>query len=137
MASNRSMDELSGGVVFAGVMILLSGLMNVVHGLIALSKGTFFVAGAYFVFGNLKTWGWILLILGVLKFVTGFAIFDGRDWARWFGIFFVAVNIVLQMIFMPTYPFWSLVMIFIDVVIIYALAVHVPSETAGMGETRT
>jgi hypothetical protein len=113
-----------GWVLFAGIMLGLAGTFNVIDGIVAVSRSTFFVAGASYVFSDLHTWGWIIMIIGALQVVASFAIFTGSEVARWFGIVIAAVNALAQLGFTHAYPFWSISMFTIDLIVIYALAAY-------------
>src|SRR3954463_7454291 len=80
-------DETGYGLVtFAGVMLMIVGVLNTLYGIAAIDTANFFVKDARFVFGDLNTWGWFLLGLGLLQFFAAFAIWRGTSWARWFGV---------------------------------------------------
>src|SRR3954447_11328389 len=109
---------------FAGIMLGLAGIWNLIDGILAISTSKVYVAGAKFVFSDLRTWGWIILVLGILEISAAFAIFTGSEIARWFGIVAAGLNSIGQLMFVPAYPFWSLAMFTLDILIIYALAVY-------------
>lgn len=114
----------SGWLIFAGVMLFLGGTLNVIDGVGAISDSKFYTPHADYIFGSLHTWGWVHLILGALLIVTTFGIWAGSDWARWVGILLAALNAVSRLLFIPAYPFWSLALFGIDLLIIYGLAVY-------------
>ena len=77
-------------------------------------------------FTDLRTWGWITLIIGVLLIVAAMGVFSGSGFARWFGIFAAGLN-AIALFGSPTaqaYPFWSLIIFALDILVIYALAVY-------------
>jgi hypothetical protein len=113
-----------GWVTFAVVLLGLAGIWNVVDGILAISKSHVYTANASYVFSDLKTWGWIVLILGILEGLAALAILSGSEWARWFGIGVAGINAIGQLSFVPVYPFWGLMMFAVDILIIYALAVY-------------
>jgi hypothetical protein len=113
-----------GWMTFAGVMLGFAGTFNVIDGIVAVSKSKFYVAGAVFVFSDLNTWGWIVLVLGIFQVAAAFAIFAGSEWARWFGIVVASVNALAQLMFIQAYPLWALSVFTLDVLVIYALAVY-------------
>jgi hypothetical protein len=117
-------DSGSGWMTFAGVMIIIVAILNIIDGIAAISKSNFFVADARYVFSDLNTWGWIVLGLGVLQMVVGFGIWAGNQLARWTGIVIVSLNAVAQLLFIPAYPFWSLSIFALDVMVLYGLAAH-------------
>ena len=118
-------DVAGGGwITFAALMLGLAGTFNVIDGIVALSKSSFFTTNATYVFSNLHTWGWIVLILGILQLVAAFTLWGGSELARWFGIIVAGLNAIGQLLFIPAVPFWSLAMFSIDVLIIYGLATY-------------
>ena len=75
-------DVAGGGwITFAALMLGLAGTFNVIDGIVALSKSSFFTTNATYVFSDLRTWGWIVLILGVLQLVAAFT-FGGAASSR-------------------------------------------------------
>src|SRR3954447_2942331 len=114
----------AGWLSFAAIMLGLAGIFNLIDGILAISTSKVYVAGAKFVFSDLRTWGWIILVLGVLQLTAAFAIFAGSELARWFGIVAAGLNAIGQLMFVPAYPFWSIAMFAVDLLIIYGLAVY-------------
>src|SRR3954469_2957278 len=94
-----------GWLSFAAIMLGLAGIFNLIDGILAISTSKVYVAGAKFVFSDLRTWGWIILVLGVLQLTAAFAIFTGSEIARWFGIVAAGLNSIGQLMFVPAYPF--------------------------------
>jgi hypothetical protein len=113
-----------GWVVFAAVMLGLAGIWNFIDGILAISSSHVYIANAHYVFSDLNTWGWIVLILGCLEGFAAFTLLTGSEFARWFGIAVAGVNAIAQLGFVPAYPWWSLAMFAVDVLIIYGLAVY-------------
>jgi hypothetical protein len=113
-----------GWVTFAGVMLGLAGIWNFFDGILAISSAHVYTASSTYVFSDLNTWGWIVLILGVAEGLAAIAIFSGSEFARWFGIVAAGLNAIGQLGFVPVYPFWAISMFAVDVLIIYALAVY-------------
>ena len=104
-------------------MILVVGLMNVIYGIAAIDNSTFFVQDArYVVFNDLNTWGWILLVVGVVQLVAAFGIWSRRGWGRWIGIISASGNAVVQLLFISSFPLAALALFAIDVLVIYGLA---------------
>ena len=114
-----------GLTVFAGVMMIMLGVFQVIQGVVALFNDTLYVAGQKWVFQfDITTWGWIHLIVGVLVAVAGFFVFRGAVWARAVGIGIAAISAVLNFMWLPYYPLWAMLIIALDVFVIWALAVH-------------
>ena len=117
-----------GLVLFAGVLLLVVGFWNLIYGISALAKSSVFVANAHYVFGDLRTWGWITLIIAVLQLLAGIGVMTGNQAARWAGIVLVGLNAIDQMFFIPAYPFWSLMIIAFDIVALYGLCAYGSKE---------
>jgi hypothetical protein len=113
-----------GWITFAGVMIFIVALLNIIDGIAAISKSSFFVGNANYIVSDLRTWGWIVLIIGVVQFLVAFGIWAGNQVARWTGIFIVSLNMIAQLLFIPAYPFWSLAIFTLDVLVLYGLAAY-------------
>ena len=75
-------------------------------------------------FGGLNSWGWVTLILGVLQLFAAAGVLMGNQLARWFGVAVVGLSALDQMFFLGAYPFWSLMIIAVDVVALYALCAY-------------
>jgi hypothetical protein len=116
--------EGSGWVLFAGIMIMMVGVLNIIWGIAAIDRSSFFVQDAKYVFSDLRTWGWIILILGALQLAAAFSIWSGGSFGRWFGIATATVNAIAALLSIPAYPFWSLAIFAIDVLVIYGLAAY-------------
>ena len=116
--------EGSGWVLFAGIMIMMVGVLNIIWGIAAIDKSTFFVQDSKYIFSDLKTWGWIMAILGGLQLVAAFSIWSGGGYGRWFGIASATCNAIAALLSIPAYPFWSLAVFAIDVLVIYGLAAY-------------
>jgi hypothetical protein len=109
---------------FAAVMFLVVGLFNVIDGIAAIANSHVFVANAHYVFGDLRAWGWVVLILGLLQLLAGGGVIVGNQAARWFGIAVIGLNLVSQLFFIPAYPFWALTIIAFDVFALYGLCLY-------------
>ncbi len=115
-------STLSGWWVFAGVLLLVAGVLNIIWGIAAIGDSKFFTEQGTFIISGLHTWGWITLILGVLELVAAFSLFSGGEFGRWFGIFVAALNSIGALLSIPAYPFWSLAIFALSIIIIYKLA---------------
>ena len=113
-----------GLVLFAGVLLLVVGFWNMIYGIAAIANSHVFVANAHYVFGDLRAWGWVTLILAVLQLLAGVGVMVGNQLARWFAVVVVGLNAINQMFFIPAYPFWSLMIIAADIVALYGLCAY-------------
>jgi hypothetical protein len=115
-----------GWLLFAATMLGLAGALTIIDSIVALSRSKFYTSNSSYVFTDLRTWGWITLVVGVLLIVAAMGVFSGSGFARWFGIFAAGLN-AIGLFGSPTsqqYPFWSLIIFALDVLVIYALAVY-------------
>jgi hypothetical protein len=113
-----------GLVLFASILLLVVGCFNLIQGIAAIANSHVFVANAHYVVGNLRAWGWITLILGVLQLLAAAGVLAGNQAARWFAVVVLGLNAIDQMFFIPAYPFWALTIIAMDVVALYGLCAY-------------
>ena len=118
-------DEHGQGLVtFAGVMLMIAGVLNVVYGIAAIDKAHVFTQHAHYVTGDLRTWGWFLLGFGILQFAGAFAVWRGTSWARWFAVACASLNAILQTLWIPAYPIMAITILTLDIVAIYGLLAY-------------
>jgi hypothetical protein len=113
-----------GLVLFAAILLLMVSFFNMIYGIAAIANSHVFVANAHYVFANLRTWGWITLIIAVLQLAAAGGILAGNQLARWFAVAVLALNAIDMMFFVPAYPFWALTIIAVDVVALYGLCAY-------------
>lgn len=114
-----------GWIVLASVLLCLAGLFNAITGLVAIFSDKIYVQGsAATVAFDVTGWGWFHLFWGLLLFGTGLALYAGATWARIVAILVVSVNMVTQLMEMPAYPLWSLLIIAVDLLVLWAIIVH-------------
>ena len=125
-AAGNSYDvvEGEGWTLFAGIMIVMVGVLNAIYGIAAIGNAHFFIANQKYILSDLKTWGWVMLIIGVLQIVAAFSIWSGGSFGRWFGIGTASLNAIAALLAIPAYPFWSLAVFTLDILIIYGLAAY-------------
>ncbi len=130
--SGGSSAWASGGTMFAGVLMSVSGVFAIFEGIAAIAKDDVFYTrfGAYVFKFNLNAWGWIHLIIGILLLATGLALLNGgMAWARYVGIGLASLAAIAHFLWVPYQPLWSLIAIAIDVFVIWALCTY--RDTAG------
>jgi hypothetical protein len=113
-----------GWVVFAGTMLMLVGILNVIYGIAAIDNSKFFVNGANYVVSSLNTWGWVVLITGGVQILTSLGVWARNTAATWLGIAFACFNGIGVLLMLPAYPLLSISLFAVDVLIVYGLAVH-------------
>jgi hypothetical protein len=115
----------SGWVWFAGVIMIMMGVLNAFEGLVALFNQQYYVVGPNNVLVlNLTGWGWLHLILGALVLLTGVALLFDAGWARVVTVILAGLNVIAQLAFIGVYPLWSIIGITLCIVIIWAVVVH-------------
>jgi hypothetical protein len=110
---------VSGWVLFASVMILMSGIFNAFYGIIGFFRSTYYIGRP--VLGDVWIWALLLLVFGLVQIAAAAAIMSGRAWGRWFGIVVAALNALLNLSAVSLYPWWSLAVITFDVLVIIGL----------------
>ena len=123
-ARGASQGEGYWMIVFAVALLVTVGFFNLIDGIAAIANSHIFIANAHYVVGNLRLWGWIALILGTLQIIAAIAILAGSQAARWFAVVVIGLNAIGQMFFIPAYPFWSLVIIAVDIVALWGLCAY-------------
>ena len=126
----------AGWVLFAGTMLLVTGLINVLEGIIALvDDKRLALTSNNLVVVDVTGWGWVLLIAGLLMLAAGAGLLTAQTWARITAIVLVAVHLVIQIAWLGAYPVWSLLMIALDTVILFALTARWGAVRADLGST--
>ena len=128
----------SGWVTFAGVMLFIAGVLNVIDGIAAIGDSKFFVQDQKYILSNLNTWGWVTLILGVLQLFAAFSLWSGGLYGRFVAILAASLSAMAALLSIPAYPFWSLAIFAIDIIVIYQVAMYGGAgyEDAPSPETR-
>jgi hypothetical protein len=116
--------EGTGWVLFAGIMIMMVGVLNIFWGIAAIDDSSFFVQDTRYILSGLNTWGWIILIIGALQLAAAFSIWAGGSFGRWFGIAAATANAIAALLSIPAYPFWALAIFAVDILVIYGLAAY-------------
>jgi len=111
-------------VLFASVLLVIVGCFNLIYGIAAIANSHVFTANAHYVFGSLRTWGWITLIIGALQVLAAGGVMAGNQLARRLAVAVVGLSAIDQMFFIPAYPSRSLMIIALDVVALYGLCAY-------------
>lgn len=122
----RGVTAWLGWVLFVGILLLAAGVINVIQGLVALFNSDFYLVSSsgLVIDINYTAWGWALLILGAALVAAGFGVALGYGWARAFGVVVAAINALVNLGFVSAYPFWTVLAVSFDVLVIYALVAH-------------
>lgn len=112
--------------MFAAILLLIAGVLNVIYGIAAISDAHFFTdAGTHFVFSSLNTWGWITVILGVVELTGGVSLLSGNAYGRVIGIVAASLGAIGALLAVAgAYPFWSLGVFALCVIVLHGLIVY-------------
>jgi hypothetical protein len=134
--SGTAARPMAGWIVFAATMLMVIGSIDFFEGLIAVIRKQYYVLtpNQIIVF-NVTTWGWLTLLLGIVLFLTGLALWSGAGWARWLTIVVCVINVLGQLAWLGSsaYPLWTLTSIVLGIVVIYALTVRWSGFPESMG----
>ncbi|MGH3931260.1 MAG: DUF7144 family membrane protein [Pseudonocardiaceae bacterium] len=116
----------AGWIFFAGIIMIIAGTFEAIAGLVALfNREYFFVPAEELVVRvSYTSWGLVHLIFGAVVMLAGFGVLTGKTWARIVGVVLAGFSAILQIAFLAAHPVWSVIVIALDVVVIYALCVH-------------
>jgi hypothetical protein len=120
-----------GLLVFASVLLLVTGVVSLVGGIAAFSGAQILIAGARSVSSGLRAWGWVMAILGAVQLVTAAGVWAGSQLARWLAVAAVGLTAIGQMFFIPAYPLWSVLIVAVDAVALWELCAHGSREHPG------
>lgn len=115
-----------GWIAFASMMMIMLGSFQVIIGLTALFQSGYFLVGEenLLVSVDFTAWGWTHVALGVVALAAAFGLLAGQLWARIVGIALAMLSALVNLAFIAAYPLWSIMVIALDVVVIYAIAAH-------------
>jgi hypothetical protein len=114
-----------GRVVFAGLLLLIAGVLNIIYGIGAIADANFYTAsGEHYVFGTLHTWGWVTLILGIIQLTASFSLFSGGVYGRMIGVAAATLGAIGALLAIGTAPFWALGIFAMCLWVAYGLIVY-------------
>jgi len=120
--TTRTSGGPTGWAVFAGVILIVLGCLNLLWGLAGILEGeNLIVGGGGVIIVDLTAWGWASLIVGAIQVLVGFGLLGAQEWARWAGIFFAALAAIGQIGIVTAFPIWSFIVILLAVLVIYNL----------------
>ena len=103
---------------------MVVGVLNLLAGIAAVDNSTIYTRNIEFVLTDLKTLGWVLIVLGVAQLLAGIGVFLESELARWAGIGFAALNLLAQFLLLPAHPGWTLTIFFVDIIVIFGLLTY-------------
>lgn len=117
----------TGWIGFAGCLLVIVGGIDFFEGMIAAIRGSYYFATpTQIIVFNTTTWGWLTLIWGIILVLVGFGLLAGAGWARWVAIIAISINFFTQLGFVgnSNAPLWSLLVLTLNIIVLYALMVH-------------
>lgn len=114
-------ETINGASVFAGAMLMLSGPLSILMGASGIALDNLFAASQYAYRFNLTSWGWIHLVVGVALVVAGLGVLTNQSWGRGAGVAVAGISLITQFMFVPYYPLWSIPVMTLDLLIVFAL----------------
>jgi hypothetical protein len=128
MSARNNNSDVSGWVgwqFFAAFMMMLAGVFQAIAGLVAIFQNqVLLVTSSHLVLMDYTQWGWVHLIIGAVLFLSSFSLMAGNMWGRFVGITLASLSAIANFAYIDAYPWWSLTIIVLDILIIYAIAVH-------------
>jgi hypothetical protein len=118
----RDESRVTGWWFFAAIILGVAGILNVIYGIAAIDKASFLVNDQRYIFGELSTWGWVTLVIGAVQLLAAASLFSGGGFGRWIGIFSAAASAIASLLSIDAYPFWSLAVFSLAVIVLYQLA---------------
>jgi len=120
-----------GRAIFAAALLMIGSVLNIIYGIAAIGNSNFFVHDQKYVFSDLKTWGWITLILGIGEGIAAASLLSGGSFGRWFGMIFAGLAAIAALLDIPSYPLWSICVFALSIYVIHGLALYNPDEETG------
>lgn len=120
----------AGRAVFAAILLVIAGVLNVIYGIGAVSDANFYSNNTQYVFSSLHTWGWITIILGVIQLTGGFSLMAGNIYGRVIGITAASLGAIGALLSVGgAYPFWSLGIFALCVIVLHGIVVYGEDES--------
>jgi hypothetical protein len=121
----------AGRAVFAAILLVIVGTLNIIYGIGALDDANIFVNDRRYIFTNLNTMGWVLIILGIIQLTGGFSLFGGKTWGRAVGIVGAGLGAIGALLSIGgSYPWWSLGIFFLCIYILHGIFIFGEDERA-------
>jgi len=138
MASTQTVSPWAHGIaVFAGVVMIVGGAFQALEGLAGIVRDKWLVVLPQYIYAfDLTLWGWIHLLVGLALLVIGISLLRGQTWARVAGMIAAAISAILNFVWLPYSPWWALMVIAIDILVIWALAPYLPQPVPARAEDK-
>ena len=125
MATRERSGFAVGTTATAGLLLVLVGFFHIAQGIVDLSNNDFYAVTQNWVFRfSVTTWGWLHLLGGIVVLLAGIGLYTGSILARTVAVIVAMISIILSFLWLPYYPWWSVLIIAFDFVVIWALTFH-------------
>jgi hypothetical protein len=115
--------------VFAAIVLLIVGVLNIVYGFGALDDANYFTNDTRFVLTNLNTLGWVLIVLGIIELTAGFSLMAGRTYGRVLGVIAGSLGAIGALLSIGgSNPWWSLCVFALCVFVVHGIVVYGEDE---------
>ncbi|MHC3001812.1 DUF7144 family membrane protein [Gordonia sp. GN26] len=117
----------AGTSIGAAIILIVVGVVQLAQGIAAVAEDEVFIRGVEYVYKfDFTTWGWIHIVLGAIAIIVGAGLVGGAGWARFTAIVIAGLSIIANFLWLPYYPWWSILVIALDVVVIWAVSTWNP-----------
>ncbi|MGW2661268.1 DUF7144 family membrane protein [Nocardia tengchongensis] len=118
----------AGTTIGAGILLLVIGVLSILQGISAVASDDLLVVGYDYIYKlNTTGWGWIHIVLGIIEVIVAIGLLRGTTWGRTAALVLAALSIVENFLWIPYYPAWSILIIALDVVVIWAISTYKPA----------
>jgi hypothetical protein len=121
---HEATDRATGWLVFAAIIVGVTGALNAILGIAAISNSSFYLRDAKYALGDLETYGWIVLLIGAVQMCASLGILAWATWARWVGVVCATAGAIVQFLFIPAYPLLAITLYAVDLLVIYGLVAY-------------
>src|SRR3954454_3495404 len=121
-----------GRAIFAAALLMIGSVLNIIYGIAAIGNSKFFIGDHKYVFGDLKTWGWITLILGIMEGIAAASLLGGGGFGRWFGIIAAGLTAISALLSINAAPFLGIAIFALSLYVISGLTQYHPDEDTGL-----
>ncbi|MGW0037439.1 DUF7144 family membrane protein [Gordonia sp. NPDC003376] len=109
--------------IAAATLLLVAGLLGLLQGISAVAKDDLIVVGPQYVYNlDVTSWGWIHIVVGIIAILVAIGMYTGATWARVIAIIIASLSLILNFLWLPYYPWWSIIIIAVDIIVIWAVA---------------
>ncbi len=122
MSTNAGSQRNQSWVDFAGVMLAIAGIFQMIFGAAVLNQSQYLINKI--LYGNMEAWGWAYLIIGLILLGTAWFVFQRNPYAEVFGVVVAAISLAVQASVIAYQPIWSVIVVVVDILIIYGLVAH-------------